>query len=698
MRSSSQIMVMGSRVPLALAVTMWCSGAAFGETQPQAPANLVANGGFEQGGAGWRFVSTGANATGQLDAAEKHEGKYSYKLTNRSGYAPNLYARIVQEVAGLRPYTTYKVSCWAKGKRCGTDWIGGGPGWTTRKPFPQGDFDWQQVTFEVTTDAAPDNYELMVLTESQTEALWVDDIRFEPVKVDQAKQAAVDGEIATQAENLRRRVEDLQNRARGHAELADNPYVRLGIAVAQRFIDFAQKGGPDGRTSLAWSRLELEEVAAVLDDTERLMAGNAAFLNWQPPKPGAVRLKQGTFYEGGRPRYFAGYGHFSAVINDLPNFPALGASLIQDGRAGPSSMNADGTLGEGALQVLQGLDRAARFGMREDFLLSPHYYPAWAGAPDLANGNIGFLGFNIFHPKAKATIQKWIELMAERIKDKPALHSVCLANEPVYISSGRDSYTKPAFTEYLKRKHQQIAELNTLYGTSYRAFAEVSVPPPGMPAGAGAAGVLRLDRLQQEDVRRLARVARLDPQGPRRKGANPHEDHGLPDPRPRQARAWRGPGIDVPGHRPRRLRRLRLHDGATPTTGAGTSSSTTCSTPSAGRRLQQREPCHPGRRAALPHPDEPHPFRLVAGRAAPPGLDDDLGLGNRGGLEPRRQHLLPAGERLRRGSGDARSRPPGPGSDRAQHGQAPRGAALLPAVASSGRRQYRERSARSTPS
>jgi hypothetical protein len=471
---------------LALALTLWCSGAAFGETNPSAPANLVANGGFEQGGAGWRFVSTGANATGQLDAAEKHEGKYSYKLTNQSGYAPNLYARIVQEVAGLRPYTTYKVSCWAKGKRCGTDWIGGGPGWGTRKWFPQGDFDWQQVSFEVTTDAAPDNYELMVLTESQTEALWVDDIRFEPVRVDQAKQAAVDGEIATQADNLRRRVEALQNRARGNPNLAHNLYIRLGIAVADRFIDFAQKGGPDGRTSLAWSRLELEEVAAVLDDTERLMAGNAAFLNWQPPKPGAVRLKQGTFYEGGRPRYFAGYGHFYAVINDLPNFPALGASLIQDGRAGPSSMNADGTLGEGALQVLQGLDRAARFGMREDFLLSPHYYPAWAGAPDLANGNIGFLGFNIFHPKAKATIQKWTELMAERIKNKPALHSVCLANEPVYISSGRDSYTKPAFTDYLKRKHQQLTELNALYGTSYRDFAEVPVPPPGMPAGVQA--------------------------------------------------------------------------------------------------------------------------------------------------------------------------------------------------------------------
>jgi hypothetical protein len=297
---------------------------------------------------------------------------------------------------------------------------------------------------------------------------------------------AVDVEVRSKAEKLRQRVEDLQNRVRGNAKLATNPYIRLGIAVAKRFIDFAQKGGPDEKTDPAWSKLELDEVAEVLDETERLIGGNAAFLNWQPPKAGAVRLKDGIFYEGGRPRYFAGYGHFSAVINDLPDFPTLGTSLIQDGRAGPSSMNADGTLREGAIQVLQGLDRAARFGMRTDFLLSPHYYPEWARAPDLTNGNIGFLTFNIFHPKARAAIQKWAEVMAADLKDKPALHSVCLANEPVYISSGRDSYTRPAFTEYLKQKHQHIGTLNVLYGTSYKDFDEVPVPPFGMPAAVEA--------------------------------------------------------------------------------------------------------------------------------------------------------------------------------------------------------------------
>src|ERR1035437_5486105 len=100
---------------LALAVTVWFSGEVLGETSPPAQGNLVVNGGFEQGAAGWRYVSTGANATGQLDGAEAHEGKYSYKLTNKSAQAPNLFARIVQEVAGLRPFTfrANKLGAWA---------------------------------------------------------------------------------------------------------------------------------------------------------------------------------------------------------------------------------------------------------------------------------------------------------------------------------------------------------------------------------------------------------------------------------------------------------------------------------------------------------------------------------------------------------------------------------------------------------
>ena len=104
----------------------------------------------------------------------------------------------------------------------------------------------------------------------------------------------------------------------------------------------------------------------------------------------------------------------------------------------------------------------------------------------MPNGNIGFLTFNIFHPKARAAIGKWAAVMAERIKDKPALHSVCLANEPVYNSSGRDAYTRPWFLDYLREKHHSLDQMNGLYGTAYTNFDQAVVPPCAMPADEGA--------------------------------------------------------------------------------------------------------------------------------------------------------------------------------------------------------------------
>lgn len=438
--------------------------------------NVLVNGGFEQQTAGWSFLTTGATATGGIDGTVKHEGKYSYKISNRTGFAPNVYARLVQMVSGLRPFTVYKVSCWAKGKGCGINWIGGGPGWYKRTQFPHGDFDWQEVTFEIDAGASPDLYEFMVLSESATEALWVDDIRIEAVRVDQAKQDALYGKLDSQLARVKERLSGLRNAAK-----RNDPYVQLGEAVADRFIGFVETGGRDGKLSLGWMQLQLEELNEVLDETEKLAGANRA-ADWRPMKTGPVKLKDGIFYQRGQPYYFAGYGHFGSVILDLPNFPALGASLIQDGTAGPSSMAADGTLLAGASNMLAGLDHAAQFGMRTDFLLSPHYFPEWALTPDVRNSNIGFINFNIFHPKAKAVIEKWAQVMARELKNKPALHSVCIANEPVYDSSGRDVYTHPEFERFLEQKHRDIATLNTLYGTHYTNFQQVAVPADHMPS------------------------------------------------------------------------------------------------------------------------------------------------------------------------------------------------------------------------
>ena len=144
-------------------------------------------------------------------------------------------------------------------------------------------------------------------------------------------------------------------------------------------------------------------------------------------------------------------GHFGSVMTDLPWWREMGATLVQDGRFGPSSMNKDGTLGEGARVLLADLDKADMYGVKTDVLLSPHYFPAWAYTASNTAGlregaDWGSLNFNIDHPAAKDAIGRWCEVVSAAMKDKPALLSICLSNEPVYDKSGKTARDRCRFT------------------------------------------------------------------------------------------------------------------------------------------------------------------------------------------------------------------------------------------------------------
>jgi hypothetical protein len=454
--------------------------------------NLVANGGFEQAGDGWAFTAMGANAAGQVANDQAHTGKSSYRLSNQSALAPNIFGRVFQTVARLEPFTTYRISCWVKGKDVGIAWIGGGPGWYLRKPFPQGTYDWKPVSVEYTTDGNPPSFELMILLESPTAALWVDDVKMQAVRADAAKRDEVLNRIKAQSRQQKNRLLKVRSLVGSHPQAQADPVVQLALYVADRFLRRIESGGPKGTQSMDWTTLQLEEVAEVLTDAERRI-GRAAT---QPaasvplrPSGGAVKSREGLFYSatksgGERPFYFYGYGHFGQVFEDLPNFRTLGASIVQDGRVGPSAMNADGSLQENAQQTLRDLKRAARYGIKVDWLLSPHYFPEWgyAQAADVRGGGPGFLTINIDHPSARKVIEQFVSKMSAAMKGEAALFSVCLSNEPVYQQSGRDPYSRPAFVQFLRARHGEIAALNGLYGTSYKSFDDVPAPAVGLKA------------------------------------------------------------------------------------------------------------------------------------------------------------------------------------------------------------------------
>ena len=71
-----------------------------------------------------------------------------------------------------------------------------------------------------------------------------------------------------------------------------------------------------------------------------------------------------------------------------------------------------------------------------------------------------------------------VEAVADRVKASPALHSVCLSNEPIYVDSRKDKTTQRMWLAYLKRRHQTIERLNERYGSGYPSLPSPPLSPP----------------------------------------------------------------------------------------------------------------------------------------------------------------------------------------------------------------------------
>ncbi len=447
---------------------------ALGQTT-QPGKNLVTNPGFEDGLAGWSPDAHGSDGSAVIDDTVSHTSKRSLRFTNKTKLAPNVWYRVNRTITA-QPFTTYRISCWVKGEDSGNTFIGGGPGWAVRLAFPVGTFDWKQVSMEWSTGASAEDFELMLLSQDVTKKCWVDDVEFVPIRTDEAKLAELRKTLADSVEKEKTHLATVLAGARQHA-LADDVYVKLGTSLAQRFIDRIDRLGLE--QNMSWSTFQIQEVETVLNWTQERIDHEPAKLPGVSMWPGDnVEIRDGVFETKSSPVYLGGYGHFDSVIQDLPNFRDLGVNLIQDGRHGPSNMSADGLLDAGAKGEVADLKRAAEGGVKVDVLLSPHFFPQWAydQSPDVRNGNIGFIDFNIDHPKAREAIEKWLRVFVPTLKDQSALLGYCLSNEPAYVQSGKDKYSRPKFVQDLQGIHGDIAKLNALYGTNYKSFDDVAVP------------------------------------------------------------------------------------------------------------------------------------------------------------------------------------------------------------------------------
>lgn len=114
------------------------------------------------------------SATTAIVQNVSHTGDYSVKIANASSMRPQVYINVRQTLA-VEPSTTYRFSAWVKGENARNVWFPGGPGWSQRTPFPNGTYDWVEVTTEYTTGPNETSFNLVLLSEN-TGTVYIDDL------------------------------------------------------------------------------------------------------------------------------------------------------------------------------------------------------------------------------------------------------------------------------------------------------------------------------------------------------------------------------------------------------------------------------------------------------------------------------------------------------------------------------------------
>jgi len=274
------------------------------------------------------------------------------------------------------------------------------------------------------------------------------------------------GDLPEQFARLQRETNDLE---RELAHLEQNglnlAYQKLALRVLKDFIPYGLQDLSHGEFSRA--QTTAEELFWILADARSQIR---AFLDGRSTPPtvpkfrtSKIAVRDGHFQAMRRwpdgsneisPIIFTGYGHFDQVRRDLPKFDEYGVNVIQI-EIGPSST----VVGPKEMEtrrlegVLETFDRAAEHNVSICLLLSPHYFPEWAFRqyPHLSRCEGGFIKFCIDAPEARDVIARHIRLVISRVKDKPALHSICLTNEPIYRTCAEDRYTRSLWAAHLQK-------------------------------------------------------------------------------------------------------------------------------------------------------------------------------------------------------------------------------------------------------
>lgn len=291
-------------------------------------------------------------------------------------------------------------------------------------------------------------------------------------------------------DNLKQQMPSLQQLLdKVKAQGQDIAYPLVTYTVLQEFLHFVEDDLRHGEVRRALSQLkEMEAMAQRLrQQCQEALAGKRQFPSvprWigtvRPQIVGPSFIAPTSLSPTPRPVFFVGYGHFGQVRADIEKFPRYGVNIIQV-EFGPNSIfPREGELSDAPIkETLQLLDRAAKAGVAVNLLISPHYFPSWMleKYPHLRKRRSGFLQYCLHAPEGQELLRRYIEIIIPPLKDHPALHSICLTNEPTNEEEPCE-YALQAWHEWLRKRHGTIDTLNQRWRTSFRTFEEIPLPNP----------------------------------------------------------------------------------------------------------------------------------------------------------------------------------------------------------------------------
>ena len=297
-------------------------------------------------------------------------------------------------------------------------------------------------------------------------------------------------------EALLRDVEKERERLRGLVRQLDKKgcgaHARVTLTVLEKAVDWAREDLSHDRADRAWAAAEdmLSMALKASREAEEILRGErkgfqvpryvTSSLRLEGPSfVGTKKWPDGTLSEG--PVFFVGYGHFSQVREDIERFPGYGCNLCQIEFGPRSVLVEEGRFEDAAIDAfLEVCDRAAQSNVSVNLLLSPHYFPDWALErwPHLKDCKGGFFQFCVHAPESRKVIEDSLRYVIPKIKDHPALHSLCLSNEPISTDLSDCAFVQKAWHEWLEERYKTVELLNRRWGSEFPSFGDIAVPEP----------------------------------------------------------------------------------------------------------------------------------------------------------------------------------------------------------------------------